>query len=337
MPAKILPVWDLPHLQRHLQSAVDLEFWTIPFYMSAMYSIKDPSDEALQLIQAVVNEEMLHVQLAANVANAYASEDFKVTITPPDYSGTIPHIEFDLDKPNPAGPGGLFYPYSAEIGALDEARVNAMCLIEYPEWKNHERQRDRNHLRQEVTDYGSIGQFYRAVRLGMSGLAKEHKYPRGGVGQVRFFQRNYQNAALLSVDHDGEKGYEEALTLLDIIVSQGEGDRPSERDVPTMFRNTADDADANLDHYDKFLVVRDRIRNPDTAPATYAGVAEPPKESAGRQAQETLVGDFKTLCDCLTVLFQGGNPPDDFAPVMYKVGAAISNCWKNGAIPRFSN
>ena len=33
--------WTIKHLQEHLQAAVDLEFWTIPFYMSAMYSIKD--------------------------------------------------------------------------------------------------------------------------------------------------------------------------------------------------------------------------------------------------------------------------------------------------------
>jgi hypothetical protein len=30
----------------HLQAAVDLELWTIPFYMAAMYSIQDPATDA---------------------------------------------------------------------------------------------------------------------------------------------------------------------------------------------------------------------------------------------------------------------------------------------------
>ncbi|MBL8151593.1 MAG: hypothetical protein JNN15_16835, partial [Blastocatellia bacterium] len=56
--------WTLEDLQSHLQAAIDLEFWTIPFYMSAMFSIKDPSSRTYQLVRSVVNEEMLHLQLA---------------------------------------------------------------------------------------------------------------------------------------------------------------------------------------------------------------------------------------------------------------------------------
>ncbi|MGH7867430.1 MAG: ferritin-like domain-containing protein, partial [Candidatus Dormibacteraceae bacterium] len=33
---------------------IDLELWTIPYYLSAMYSVKDPADRAFQLIEAVV-------------------------------------------------------------------------------------------------------------------------------------------------------------------------------------------------------------------------------------------------------------------------------------------
>jgi hypothetical protein len=50
--------WDLPHLSSHLRGVVDLELWTVPFYMAAMYSIQDPACEAYQLIQASVHEEM---------------------------------------------------------------------------------------------------------------------------------------------------------------------------------------------------------------------------------------------------------------------------------------
>src|SRR5688572_2520585 len=69
--SSVEPQWTLEQLQEHLQAAVDLEFWTIPYYMAAAYSIKDQGEEAFQLVLSVVNQEMLHVQLAANIANAY--------------------------------------------------------------------------------------------------------------------------------------------------------------------------------------------------------------------------------------------------------------------------
>ena len=63
--------WDRGHLHSHLQAAAELEAWTIPYYMAAMFSIVDRSSDAYQLIQSVVHQEMLHLQLVANVANAY--------------------------------------------------------------------------------------------------------------------------------------------------------------------------------------------------------------------------------------------------------------------------
>ena len=68
-PAQYHEGWTPKNLKAHIQYAVDLEFWTIPFYMSAMYSIKDRTSDAFQLIQSVVNQEMLHLQSASNIAN----------------------------------------------------------------------------------------------------------------------------------------------------------------------------------------------------------------------------------------------------------------------------
>src|SRR5271155_2220969 len=83
--------WNIGHLHRHLQYAVDLEIWTIPFYMSDLYSIQDRSSAASQAIQSVINQEMLHVQMASNVSNAYGlSPRFS---PPPAYVGDkIPHL-----------------------------------------------------------------------------------------------------------------------------------------------------------------------------------------------------------------------------------------------------
>jgi hypothetical protein len=113
-PAVAKDSWTLTHLRQHIQFAVDLELWTIPFYMSAMYSIRDRTSPAFQLIQTVVNQEMLHLQSAANIANAYGMSP---EIRAPQYRGkAIPHLEFQLDKPDPRP---QYEPYSAEIGPLD--------------------------------------------------------------------------------------------------------------------------------------------------------------------------------------------------------------------------
>ena len=31
--------WDLDHFRKHVQLAAELEAWTIPYYMSSMFSI----------------------------------------------------------------------------------------------------------------------------------------------------------------------------------------------------------------------------------------------------------------------------------------------------------
>ena len=156
--------WDIGHLHEHLQAAAELEAWTIPYYLSAMFSVVDRSSEAYQLVQSVVNQEMLHLQLVANIANSYG---YSPVLTPGEfvYAGDrVPHLDFTLDPDNPIP---QFTPYTAEIGPLDQPRVNAMCLIEYPEWDTG----GKPDYQDDVTDYGSIGEFYDALEYGARQLA----------------------------------------------------------------------------------------------------------------------------------------------------------------------
>src|SRR5215813_318273 len=84
--------WDLGHLQGHLQAAAELEAWTILYYMAAMFSIVERTSDAYQLVQSVVHQEMLHLQLVANIANVYG---YSPVIGPGafQYEGTtVPHL-----------------------------------------------------------------------------------------------------------------------------------------------------------------------------------------------------------------------------------------------------
>jgi hypothetical protein len=115
-------------LKKHLQYAVDLEFWTIPYYLTALYSIREQSSQAFQLIRSVVDQEVLHLELAANIANAYG---VNVKFTAPEYGGGIPHLDFAINEPDPTK---IFKNWSSNLGPLDAAHIDAMFLIEYPEW-----------------------------------------------------------------------------------------------------------------------------------------------------------------------------------------------------------
>jgi hypothetical protein len=319
MLRRITPKWDLPHLHAHLQGVVDLEIWTIPYYMTALYSIRDPACHPYRLIQSAVYQEMLHAQLAANIANAYG---LSPKFSAPVYAGqAVPHINFALDTPNPTT---LFTPYSAELGPLDATRINTMCLIEYPEWDT-ERRPD---MQENHEDYGSIGEFYAVVQAGMTELRADL---RGGRNQVNELGPFYQNATELQVIHDGSQGLIEARRLIQIIVDQGEGQTQGVTDIPAEYQNTADGFRDGWPHFQKFQTIRALPE----LPATYTGVADPPPGSPGYQAQQRLIDDFKAFCGVLKALFSGQNPPA-FGTLMAKVGGDILTCWQRNAIPRFS-
>lgn len=317
--SSVLPEWDISHLQLHLQGVVDLELWTIPYYMTAMYSIKDPSSTPYRLIQSIVYQEMLHAQLASNIANAYG---LSPVFSAPVYDGgTVPHVDFNLDVPNPTD---IFTPYSTELGPLDEKRINTMCLVEYPEWDT-QRQPD---LREDVKDYGSIAEFYDAVVVGMAEL---RQHLRGGVKQVDYFGDFYQNAPQLTITRDGSEGFNQAVRLVQIITEQGEGQSEGDADVPPQYRNTADGFMEKCGHFQKFMSIRESGR----FPATYSGVADPAPDSPGHQAQQILIADFAAFLQTLNTLFSGGDP-GNFGCLMAKIGGDVLACWKSNAIPRFS-
>ena len=312
--------WDLSHLQTHLQYAVDLEFWTIPFYMSAMYSIIDRTSDAYQLIRSVVNQEMLHLQSAANIANAYG---LSPTFDAPVYEGqNIPHIDFSGDSSSVID---QFKPYSAEIGPLDEERINAMCLIEIPEDLTN----NPPNLNDNVKEYGSIGAFYQAVAYGAAQLTKDL---RGGINQVDFFSAFYRNAPALTITESKDMGFNQVSMLIELITDQGEGEGVKEKKVDLAFQNTADDPAPEEDHYEKFLAIKN---SKDGLPATFPLKSPSDYTIDDKKLQKILVMEFTNLRSALQQLFSGENP-QNFFPIMASVGGAIRNCWANGVTPKFS-
>src|SRR5712671_4760049 len=65
----------LESLREHLQWAIEVEHFTVPPYLCALYSL-DPgrNAEAVEIVSSVVVEEMLHLTLAANLLNAVGGQ-----------------------------------------------------------------------------------------------------------------------------------------------------------------------------------------------------------------------------------------------------------------------
>ena len=93
-------------LKKQLQQAVQLEFYTIPLYLTAMYSIVDGCNvEIYNIIRDVVMQEMMHMAQAANLLISMGETPI---IDSPDFvpryparglpGGVLPNLQIDLKK-----------------------------------------------------------------------------------------------------------------------------------------------------------------------------------------------------------------------------------------------
>lgn len=110
---------DITWLQQSLQSAVELELSTLPPYLCGMWSIKDQTSTAYQIIHSVVMEEMLHMGLACNMLTTIGGTP-QINTSIPAYPGPLP--------------GGVRPELTVYLGGLTREYVqNVYMQIEYPE------------------------------------------------------------------------------------------------------------------------------------------------------------------------------------------------------------
>src|SRR4051794_27182039 len=147
---------DLDWLKDSLGWAVELEFSTIPLYLSGMWSLEEQSGEVYNLINSVVLEEMLHMGLACNMLTALGGTP---TITAPDY-------------PRTGLPGGVLPDLPVALAGLSESQLDLYMAIEQPEPP----------ATAADETFGTIGQFYDAIAAAFQRLQP----PISTDGQVSF-------------------------------------------------------------------------------------------------------------------------------------------------------
>jgi len=112
----------LSDLQDALETAMQLEFSTIPPYLCAQWSINsDPSDVA-DMIEGIVVQEMYHFALAGNMLTAI---------------GGVPNIAnaaFIPSYPTNVLPGGIPQKLAVDLQPLTPEQAQIFMQIEYPEF-----------------------------------------------------------------------------------------------------------------------------------------------------------------------------------------------------------
>lgn len=137
---------DLAWLREALQAATELEFATLPPYLSALWSIKDSSDFVYNLILSVAMEEMLHMGLALNMLVAVGGTP---DIVAPVYPGHLP--------------GGVIPDLEVYLGGLTKDSAKMFMDIEMPEKPVGDGLLDETFV--------TIGAFYDAIAAAFKALS----------------------------------------------------------------------------------------------------------------------------------------------------------------------
>ena len=216
-------------LKENLQTALQLEFSTIPPYLTALYSIKDGyNQEAYEIIRSVVMQEMLHMVQAANLLIAIGGRPvIDSAQAAPSYPGKIPGgvlpgLNVTLQKASPK--------YIADV----------FMMIEFPNELVYED--TLSNKEKEVKSHMlTIGTFYKNIKQCMIELYEEER--------DTFFDKDAKQMTWPWTAHeDGIKlrtvsSIEDAIEAINVIIEEGEG---TEQRDPTYLKSS------ELAHFFKF-------------------------------------------------------------------------------------
>jgi ferritin-like protein len=290
---------DVHGLREALQAAIELEHSVIPPYLYALYSLAPGgSTAAAAIIRSVVNEEMLHLTLAANILSAVGGRP--VLDSPevlPRYPGPLPGTVDD----------GLIVglaPFSVPLVR------DTFMVIEQPELPLEFGGAAPDQNDGELL---TIGQFYRRIRTALAAL-----------GDGAFTgRRHHQVTTDLMPGAIAVTGVVSACRAIDTIIDQGEG----------TFTSPLEGTSPDVAHYYRFAEIahgRRLIRNLAAGPKAppgqrYVYAGEPvtvnpagirnaplnpkldayPAGSAARRACKTFNYTYTSLLKSLHATFNG--------------------------------
>jgi len=231
--------------QSMLQTAIRVEFGTLPPYLYALYSIRPGMNaESRKLIKSVVLQEMIHMCLACNMLNALGGNP---ELLPQTYPGPLP---------GDIGPDGT--PLTLHLYRFStEAMAQAMA-VEQPE--NPPNFPTGAVFETASTGAVTIGQFYHALDNFLASLpASAWQTGRNQIVDNQFFA-----GQLFAINN-----YAGAKNAIADIVSEGEGTKQGTTDDPLDFQG-------EVAHYYRFgEIYHNKVLTKSDNPLGYAwGPAE---------------------------------------------------------------
>ncbi|AUT01551.1 hypothetical protein CLI64_14780 [Nostoc sp. CENA543] len=334
--------WTKQLVQDHAKTAVQVELYTLPFYLTALTSIKDTSHPAYKSILSICIEEMLHLQLAANLCLAL---DTKPEFPAPTYDGTpIPY----LDPNNPTTAHHKLI--NAQLDALNTTTLDLMLDIETPSGLEQHRHPEKGiwkiidwledtlearwHLQHHLTPqypYDTIGEMYNALIAGIVVVGKDN---------FSWTTRNQQAAWTSEAFTQIITKFEDAEEAVKTISLQGEGtttgkDRYA---IPANYRlenEGMDDKSFNeFSHYERLLNIKNQ-----GLPEVYGTNNNQENQQAQQQALANLQSTFADLLTELDSIWNIGQDitqDNNFWNPMFGLLKAAQACWQAGVIPKWS-
>ncbi|MCI5195800.1 MAG: hypothetical protein D3919_06115 [Candidatus Electrothrix sp. AW5] len=319
--------WTKELVQQHAQAAVAVEFYTLPFYITATCSIKEEYSEAVDIINSIIAEEMLHLQLAANLCLALdTSPNFKA----PQYGADIPYI-----RPYNQETGECGF-LNATLGPLNDATLNTMLDIETPEQAQLRLAVD--HSRPQYP-YHSIGELYDALIIGINHAGVYNFSWDTSYQQCLWGKQNFCQII---------NSYSAAQDAVQAIVNQGEGHifnedlAPppwTEKDFPIppyyRFTRTLDIQEPHngYSHFGRFIKIKNK-----GIPDVYTGTEEP-----DHPVNKSLQQNFFQLILMLETLWRDGGAnvggkdvlQTIILGVMQEIFSNTRDCWQAGITPHW--
>jgi hypothetical protein len=324
--------WNKADLHAHLQHALDLELWTIPLYMTALYSIKDLKKlnhtdypEAAKLLLSVLIQEMLHMELVCNISNALG------------YSPRIPQPNYDEQKGIPfIHPAKEYLPpdlygYQVRPQALNEQSLRLFCAIELPHPK-------KDIAWENERSYNSIADLYQALKTGISALWNEcYVGDRNNTKQKNSFYEYRFRSGMKHGFSQHVHSPETAFKAIDAIIEQGEGADSVHVPVDFRPRHVQDGQEfetawykSSLSHYQKFrILLHSHHKLPPVYPENNTD-----KNAEIQQNMKRLFAEF-LLDTQANFNSEGDDMPGPFWNKMFNLGVAIAAVWEAGLCPEF--
>lgn len=304
-------------LQDLAQLALMVEMTTIPPYLTALYSIKDPNCKPYQLLRSVMMEEMFHINQAANLLVSIGGRPHLTGSATPTYPCYLPH----------ANPGTT--PFIGLCPASVQVFNDTFTAIETPA---------PPHAMPRGDNYSYIAQLYEALEDGLARYA----------GPQPLFQHNPDACQRIDI-YLGKFGGQPVLVTdlasarlgVSQIVQQGEGSVPASQSMVPIepwatYNSYGERTDGTygpiigtpyeMSHFKKFRTVS---LDTQPFPDTYPIISNPKRSDFGNPVALELAELFDTayslMLDALEHSFaaRNGSSHDPFftlaLPLMHQV------------------